>query len=57
MKKINKQSNFSINFTEILYKIMESIKMNMNVYAILLLIIWKKQKMNLFYIFMKKKQI
>ena len=47
MKKINKQLNLSINYTENLYKKMESMKMNMKVFVIFSLNIWIKQKMNL----------
>ena len=49
MKKTIKLLNLSINYTEKLYKIMQSIKTNMIVYVIFLLIILMKTKLNLFY--------
>ena len=49
MKEINKQFNLLINYTEKLYKIMYSIKLNMKVYVIFLLIMLMNIKTNLFY--------
>ena len=49
MKQMNKQLNIPINFIEKLYKIIYSIKLNMNLHVVFLLNVWKKQKMNLFY--------
>ena len=48
MKEINKQLNLLTNYTENLYKIMLSIKLNMIVYVIFLLDMLTKTKMNLF---------
>ena len=55
MSKINKRLNFSISCKENLYKNIYLIKMNMNLFIIFLLIIWKKQKM-IFYINMNIKK-
>ena len=49
MKETNNQLNFLINYTENLYKIMQSIKLNMKVYVIFLLDMLMKTKTNLFY--------
>ena len=57
MKKINKQSNLPINYTENLYKITCSIKMNMKVFVIFLLNMLMKTKMNLFDKFENKNKI
>ena len=47
MKEIIKLLNLSINSTENPYKIID--KMNMKVFVIFLLNMWKKIRMNLFY--------
>ena len=49
-QKVSKDFNPSINFIEKVYKIIYLIKINMNLFVIVLLSIWMKQKMNLFYI-------
>ena len=49
MKIINAQLNRSINYTEDPCKILYLIKLNMEVYVIFLLNIWKKLKFNIFY--------
>ena len=49
MKEINQQLNHLINYTENLYKIIQSIKLNMKVFVIFLLNMLMKTKMNLFY--------
>ena len=49
MKESNKQLNLSINYTETLYKIIESRKMNMKVFVMFLLNMSMKIKMSLFY--------
>ena len=49
MKKINRQPNLSINYTESLCKIIKLIKMNIKVFEKCLLNILMKPKMNLLY--------
>ena len=48
MKKINKLLDLSINYAENLYKTRLLIKMDMKIFVILLLNIWRKQKLNFF---------
>ena len=50
MNDMKKQINFSINYTENLYKIMQLIETNINVCVVFLLNIWTKLKVNLFII-------
>ena len=57
MRKIKKQLNLLIIYSENLYKIMGLIKMNTNLYVILLLKIWMKQKINLFHKYEHKNKI
>ena len=49
MKEIKTLLNHLINYTENLYKIIYSIKLNMIVYVMFLLNMLMKTKMNLFY--------
>ena len=49
MKEIRILLNLLINYTEHIYKIMQSIKMNMKVFVIFLLDMLMKIKTNLFY--------
>ena len=49
MRKINKQLNLLITEKENFYKIVQSTKLNMNLYVIILLDILMKTETNLFY--------
>ena len=57
MKETNNKLNFSMGYTEILYKIMLLIKLNMKVYVIFLPNMLMKTKMNLFYKYEYKNKI
>ena len=56
MNEINKLLNLSTNYTENLYKIIYSIKLNMKVFVIIILKMLMKIKMNLFYNYEHKKK-
>ena len=47
MKKINKQVNLSLNYTEKLYKMIYSIKLDRKVSVKFLLNLWMKREMHL----------